>query len=223
MGFGDVEFALKFRTVIERIIDGKLARERPAPRIARVYSYDRGTLRAAVMFAGDDTPVNVSMTYNCQPRTSSLNDFGGDVTQGDVVRVEGGPGNYYITAILSGPAYFVGYLTVASLGYPGALVTTTGVTRFYLDHHWKIDAVRASVGTAPTGSTIIVDVKKNGTTIFTTTGNRPTIVISGHTAASGVPDIADLAPGDYLTVDIVQVGSSTHGSDLDVQIWLLAT
>jgi hypothetical protein len=60
-------------------------------------------------------------------------------------------------------------------------------------------------------------VNKNGSTIFTTQANRPTIV-SGALTSVSVPDVTTWANGDYLTVDIDQVGSTTPGTDLQVQV-----
>jgi len=68
--------------------------------------------------------------------------------------------------------------------------------------------------TAPTGADIIVDVNKNGTTIFTTQTNRPTIAASATSGTSGTPDVTSVADGDYLTFDIDQVGSTIPGADL---------
>jgi hypothetical protein len=79
--------------------------------------------------------------------------------------------------------------------------------------------VRIGVGTAPTGASVIVDVKKNGTTIFTTTGNRPAISAGGFSGVSGTPDTPSVTTNDYLTVDVSQVGSTVAGSDLTVQIF----
>jgi hypothetical protein len=104
----------------------------------------------------------------------------------------------------------------------GALTTGTGTFRIYNDTGatLTIRAVRASVGTAPTGASIICDISKNGTTIFTTQGNRPTIAISGNTSGKVTNmDVTSLADGDYLTVDIDQIGSTIAGSDLTVQIF----
>lgn len=108
-------------------------------------------------------------------------------------------------------------VTGTSPGTP--LVTGTGATRLYNDTGvtLTISSVRASVGTAPTGATLIVDVNKNGTTIFTTQANRPAIAISGNTA-TGTPDVTSWASGDYLTVDVDQVGSTVAGSDLTVVV-----
>jgi hypothetical protein len=81
-----------------------------------------------------------------------------------------------------------------------------------------ITKVKLVVKTAPTGAAIIVDVNKNGTTIFTTQANRPQIAISGTTGDSGTPDVTALAETDKLTIDIDQVGSGTAGADLTVEI-----
>jgi len=81
-----------------------------------------------------------------------------------------------------------------------------------------ITKVKLVVKTAPSGQAIIVDVNKNGTTIFTTQGNRPQIAAGATTGDSGTPDVTSLAEGDKLTVDIDQVGSGTAGADLTVEV-----
>jgi hypothetical protein len=96
---------------------------------------------------------------------------------------------------------------------PGTLAVGTGVPRYYFTNSATITNIAASVGTAPTGSSVIFDVNKNGTTIFTTQANRPTIAISGFYDGSSVPDITSIASGDYITIDIDQIGSSVAGTD----------
>lgn len=106
----------------------------------------------------------------------------------------------------------------------GTLVVETGVHRLYNNRAtaWTINGVRASVGTAPTGAAIIIDIKVNGTTIFTNQANRPTISAgANNTAYVTSMDIASVAAGSYLTVDVAQVGSTIPGSDLTVQVEVL--
>lgn len=101
------------------------------------------------------------------------------------------------------------------------LTVQSGTARWYNPHGrtLTIQSVRASVGTQPTGAAIIVDVKKNGTSIFaTTTANRPTIAVSTNSAVAGTPDTTTISSTDYLTVDILQVGSTVAGGSLTVQI-----
>jgi hypothetical protein len=81
-----------------------------------------------------------------------------------------------------------------------------------------ITKVKLVVKIAPTGAAIIVDVNKNGTTIFTTQANRPQIAIGETQGDSGTPDVTSLAEGDKLTIDIDQVGSGTAGADLTVEV-----
>ena len=81
-----------------------------------------------------------------------------------------------------------------------------------------IQDVRCSVNTAPTDASLIVDINENGTTIFSTQGNRPTIVTTGFTDVSGTPDDTSWADGNYLQIEIDQVGSTIAGSDLTCQV-----
>lgn len=107
---------------------------------------------------------------------------------------------------------------VAPFTMAGTVTVKTGTSRYYVESARTISRVRTAVGTAPTGATLIVDVKKNGTTIFTTQANRPAIAISGFTATVTNMDITAVAAGDYLTVDVAQIGSTVAGADLTVQI-----
>ncbi|MCJ7431244.1 hypothetical protein MUO83_08565 [Candidatus Bathyarchaeota archaeon] len=78
--------------------------------------------------------------------------------------------------------------------------------------------VKVVVKTAPTGAALIVDVNKNGTTIFTTQGGRPSIAAGDTADDSDTPDVTALAETDKLTVDIDQVGSTIAGADLTVEV-----
>ena len=116
----------------------------------------------------------------------------------------------------SGVQQFVYQVQVFTV--PGTLSAGTGRAKFYIPGPITIGNVRASVGTAPTGSEVIVDVNKNGTTIFTTQISRPKIFAGQTLVSTNTPQIRELIAGDYLTVDIDQVGSLNPGSDLSVQI-----
>ena len=107
---------------------------------------------------------------------------------------------------------------LTSFSFSGPLVVTTGSTRFLFPIAVTIIGVSASASTAPTGASVIVDVNKNGTTIYTTQANRPAIAASAFSASETTPDVTAMAVGDYLTVDVDQVGSTIAGSDLNVVI-----
>jgi len=110
---------------------------------------------------------------------------------------------------------------VLPYSYGGALAVVGGTFRLYNDSGaaWTITSVRASVGTAPTGASVIVDVNVDGTTIFSTQANRPTIAAAANTSSTVTNmNTTSVANGSYLTVDIDQVGSTVAGSDLSVQV-----
>ncbi len=106
----------------------------------------------------------------------------------------------------------------ATFSLTGALAVVTGTGRFYFNRACTIVSVRIAVNTPSAGASIIVDVNKNATTIFTTQGNRPTLAAGANTVLSGTPDITTMAQGDYLSIDIDQIGSTTAGSDLSVMV-----
>lgn len=81
-----------------------------------------------------------------------------------------------------------------------------------------ITKVKLVVKTAPTGAAIIVDVHKNGTTIFTNQAHRPQIAISATTGDATTIDVSGLVEGDALTIDIDQIGSTIAGADLTVEV-----
>jgi hypothetical protein len=103
---------------------------------------------------------------------------------------------------------------------PGVISIGTGRARFYIPGPITLSNVRASVSTAPLGADVIVDVNVNGTTVFTNQLNRPKILVGSVTCPTATPSIQELATGDYLSVDIDQIGSIFAGSDLTVQIEL---
>ena len=107
-----------------------------------------------------------------------------------------------------------------TFGVAGSVSVRTGAIRVYNDsgRTRTIVSARASVGTAPTGASLIVDVHKNGTTIFGTQANRPTIAVSTNTNKSTGHTVTTWADGEYLTVDVDQVGSTVAGSDLAVTV-----
>lgn len=101
---------------------------------------------------------------------------------------------------------------------PGTLSVGTGRAKFYIPGPITLGNVRASVGTAPTGADITIDVNKNGTTVFTTQTNRPKIFAGQTLVSTSTPNITEFTTGDYITVDVDAIGSLNPGSDLTVQI-----
>lgn len=109
-----------------------------------------------------------------------------------------------------------GGLGLLTWNVAGTLTTQTGVAQLPIPATATIADITIRAATAPTGASIKVDVNKNGTTVFTTQANRPTIAVSTNASTAAVPDVTALVAGDYLTVDIDQVGSTIAGADLVV-------
>jgi hypothetical protein len=92
----------------------------------------------------------------------------------------------------------------------GTLSVGTGATRLYNDTGatWTISSIRATVESAPSGGSVVIDVNKNGTTLFTTQANRPTITTGNLTSGKVTTmDVTTVADGDYLTIDVDTITS----------------
>lgn len=135
------------------------------------------------------------------------------VMPADFNRVEQGIADAHTLVALASRRSFNGFIY-------GELATGAGELVFIVPYAMSISKVRVAAGTAPTGtgSSIIVDVHKNGTTIFTTQSNRPAIAAGSTAGTSGTPNVISVAEGDILTVDIDQVGNTTPGSNLSIAI-----
>jgi hypothetical protein len=101
---------------------------------------------------------------------------------------------------------------------PGGLVPFTGTLPIYVKDDMFIEQIFASVGVSPVGSAIVVDVKVNGVSIFSSPASMPRIN-PGDTTATAFPDNPVILGNQRFTMDVVDVGSTTPGSDLVVQIW----
>lgn len=99
----------------------------------------------------------------------------------------------------------------------GVLAVSIGTLRLYFEEDCTITKVRASLGVASVGADVIVDVNRNGTSIFSTAALQPKVVAGANTGTA-VPDLPAVMAEDYLTIDIDQIGATTPGSDLVVQL-----
>lgn len=96
------------------------------------------------------------------------------------------------------------------------LTTGTAKKTLRCPFPFYVTDAKASVNTAPVGADIIVDVNKNGSTIF---ASRITIDAGDETSvgsASPVSVTNFIDDDDEITIDIDQVGSSTAGKGLKV-------
>ena len=94
----------------------------------------------------------------------------------------------------------------------GIVTVASGKQRFQFPAISIIKGISAAIDTAPVGAAINFNIARNG------------IVVSSHSIAAGSNALADtpvsisVAAGDYITVNVTQVGSTTNGSDLSIFI-----
>lgn len=98
-----------------------------------------------------------------------------------------------------------------------ALTTGTAKLTFRMPCAMTVTSVRASVGTAPTGSTLVVDINESGTSILSTKLSIDAGEKTSTTAATP-PVISDSALADdaEITIDIDQIGSTIAGAGLKI-------
>lgn len=108
--------------------------------------------------------------------------------------------------------------------YVDTAVAGAGVMRRYNDSGQTLTIiavrVRANLN-APTGADLVVDLNKNGVTVFTTQANRPRVLNgtqdSGKVTNMNVTTVED---GAYIVPDIDAVGSTVPGSGVLVSVTL---
>jgi hypothetical protein len=123
---------------------------------------------------------------------------------------------------VAGLASFVGLpvsIQLACSDEATALTTGTAKLTFRMPHAMTVTAVRASVGTAPTGSTLVVDINEGGTTILSTKLSIDATEKTSTTAATPAV-ISDTALADdaEITIDIDQIGSTIAGAGLKITL-----
>lgn len=109
-----------------------------------------------------------------------------------------------------------GYLFVVN----GDIIIETNACHFQItaDFAGKFKDWVVKAFTAPTGANVIVDIHKNGTSIFADGVNRP-VLPAGQTSATGQAfNIPDFVQGDVFRMDIDQIGSGTPGENVEIQL-----
>lgn len=144
----------------------------------------------------------------------------GSLTSNGLVTTSGGDGTLSITA--STALTLKVELTIACSDETTAITAGNGKMTFRMPFAMTLTGVRASLTTAPTGSTFIADINESGSTILSTKLSIDASEKTSTTAASSVV-ISDstLADDAEMTVDFDQVGSSVAGTG--VKILLIGT
>jgi hypothetical protein len=124
-----------------------------------------------------------------------------------------------LATMIWGDASVTESFIIAASDETTALSTGTAKATFRMPYAFTLTGVRASVGTAPVGSVITVDINEAGSSILST---KITIDAGEKTSttAATAPVISDSALADdaEITIDIDTVGSSTAGAGLKVTL-----
>jgi hypothetical protein len=94
----------------------------------------------------------------------------------------------------------------------GAIPLFNGTSKSYVYKNCTVTAIAMSVQVVAAGSSINIRINKNGSQLTTATLNAS----SAYYKVSGLS--LSLVEGDYLTIDVTQVGSSYPGYDLLVKV-----
>ena len=123
-------------------------------------------------------------------------------------------------AMLPGPPPDIDdWFVIAASDEATDLATGTGKVYFRMPYAGTLLAVKATVNTAPTGSTLICDINEAGTSVLGTKLSIDASEKTSDTAASAatITDSA-LANDAEITIDIDQVGSTVAGKGLKVYL-----
>lgn len=101
----------------------------------------------------------------------------------------------------------------------GDLAVETGAVSFIAPMNLTITNIKASVDVAPIGSSVLLDINKNGTSMYT--GGTYIMIPNTGTGIGYIqtlPTTKTIALGDVISVDVDQVGSTTAGKNLNLTI-----
>lgn len=170
-----------------------------------LFSYMSGLVTAV-----SSTSITIDAQY--------INDSYGDNSDNAwSIHIGGTPGNIGATGPTGTSQTFAEHL---DFGFSGVQTVRSGVffqtTPNVATHIKEIIMI---AGTPPTGANLIIDVKNNGSTIFTSSTQRPFIAPGSPFAyGNGTGLNIALAARSRLSIDVTQIGSGTAGSDVSVQI-----
>jgi hypothetical protein len=148
--------------------------------------------------------------------SSSVSITGGSITGiTDLAVADGGTGASTAAAARTN----LGVIKRETYTFEGELEVGTGVRRLYFARAATVVNIGASLDVAGTGSgSIVVDVMKNGTTLFTGATGRPEMAASAFTDLTNTPAVTSISSGDYLTVDIISITGTLPGEGLTVVV-----
>ena len=137
----------------------------------------------------------------------------------DYILVESKSGGSYTTSSALLSSISKAELVVACSDETTDVAAASGVTTFRMPYAMTLTDVRASLTTAPVGSTFIVGINESGSSILSTDLSIDSGEKTSTTAATpAVISDSALADDAEITIDVDQVGSTTAGAGLKVTL-----
>lgn len=135
-------------------------------------------------------------------------------SSGSPSRLAGGANGKVLQMVAGAPAWAdagVQSIIIACSDETTPLTTGTGKVTFRMPYAFTLSSIRASLTTAQaSGSLLTVNVKKNGTTVFSTKITLDNTEKTSATAATlPVLSTTALSDDDEITIDIDQIGNGT--------------
>lgn len=100
----------------------------------------------------------------------------------------------------------------------GNQYVSVGTMPIYVEYPSIALGARAGLGVPCTGSDLVVLIRRNDVAF-----HQLTIPQGDRTSGYVLIPANTISVGDYFTLDVVQVGSTTPGTDLSVSLWLKVT
>lgn len=102
--------------------------------------------------------------------------------------------------------------------WDGDLEQIDNAARWYPWDPVMLLAVRCSLNVPPIGDSVVLDLLKDGVSIFNSPDDRPTIAEGDETVLVQLNNAVEILPGSNLSVSIIQVGTQRAGADLFIQV-----
>jgi hypothetical protein len=118
-----------------------------------------------------------------------------------------------------GYRYTVATVETLTFRLSGSLTTGLYPIRIPITYACEIESVAVTLNTTPSGSSAIIDLQYASTyagtpaTLYTTSGNRPTITAGSKGVTAALPDITTLTANSFLQPNVAQIGSGSSGAD----------
>jgi|SaaInlV_125m_DNA_1040241.scaffolds.fasta_scaffold06032_8 hypothetical protein len=172
------------------------------------------SIRSAIDLTAVDQNIipNVDSSYNLGSPTHKWKDMylsGGTLHIGGVVIKEdvANPGKIKFEDSAGTSAFAAGGGIEKDYRYNGILYPQNGSAKLYMTSTTTLNEVIANLEIAPSGGDVDLRLNKNGSSAATLT------IADSSTTTTITPNISFVS-GDYITVDITSVGTSTAGTNL---------